>query len=69
MVQAFSTTVLPNSVMFAKMIAWAETLVGLGLTFGLLPGSCTQGILAEPELRLGVGTWRPRPSAFTVWQA
>ncbi|HSE44279.1 MAG TPA: hypothetical protein VLA89_03010, partial [Gemmatimonadales bacterium] len=36
-------TVLPNSVIFAKMIAWAETLVGLGLTLGLFAGLAAIG--------------------------
>jgi uncharacterized membrane protein YphA (DoxX/SURF4 family) len=31
-------TVLPNSTMFAEMIAWGEVLVGLSLTFGCLAG-------------------------------
>ena len=31
-------TVLANPVLFAKMIAWAETLVGLGLVFGFFTG-------------------------------
>jgi thiosulfate dehydrogenase [quinone] large subunit len=32
------TTVLPNSNLFAQMTAWGETVVGIGLTLGLLTG-------------------------------
>ena len=32
------TTVLPNSSLFAQMTAWGETVVGIGLTLGLLTG-------------------------------
>ncbi len=32
------STVLPNSTMFAQMTAWGETVVGIGLTLGLLTG-------------------------------
>lgn len=32
------TTVLPNSNVFAQMTAWGETVVGIGLTLGLLTG-------------------------------
>jgi thiosulfate dehydrogenase (quinone) large subunit len=31
-------TVLPNSSLFAQLTAWGETVVGLGLTLGLLTG-------------------------------
>ena len=31
-------TVLPNSSMFAQLTAWGETVVGIGLTLGLLTG-------------------------------
>ena len=31
-------TVLPNSNMFAQLTAWGETVVGIGLTLGLLTG-------------------------------
>jgi thiosulfate dehydrogenase (quinone) large subunit len=31
-------TVLPNSSVFAQLTAWGETVVGLGLTLGLLTG-------------------------------
>jgi uncharacterized membrane protein YphA (DoxX/SURF4 family) len=31
-------TVLPNSNLFAQLTAWGETVVGLGLTLGLLTG-------------------------------
>ena len=48
-------TVLPNSVMFAKMIAWAETLVGTRTHVRTVRRArCTRRILAQPELRLGV---------------
>ena len=32
------TTVLPNSHLFAQLTAWGETVVGIGLTLGLLTG-------------------------------
>ena len=32
------TTVLPNSSLFANLTAWGETVVGIGLTLGLLTG-------------------------------
>jgi thiosulfate dehydrogenase [quinone] large subunit len=32
------TTVLPNSNLFAQLTAWGETVVGIGLTLGLLTG-------------------------------
>jgi uncharacterized membrane protein YphA (DoxX/SURF4 family) len=32
------TTVLPNSSLFAHLTAWGETIVGIGLTLGLLTG-------------------------------
>ena len=31
-------TVLPNSSLFAQLTAWGETVVGIGLTLGLLTG-------------------------------
>jgi uncharacterized membrane protein YphA (DoxX/SURF4 family) len=31
-------TVLPNSAIFAQLTAWGETVVGIGLTLGLLTG-------------------------------
>ncbi|HEV8176454.1 MAG TPA: TQO small subunit DoxD [Gemmatimonadales bacterium] len=34
-------TVLPNSSLFAQMTAWGETVVGLGLTLGLLTGAAS----------------------------
>ena len=36
--QFLEGTVLPNSNMFAQMTAWGETVVGIGLTLGLLTG-------------------------------
>ena len=48
------TTVLPNSNLFAQLTAWGETVVGIGLTLGLLTGA---GIAGGPgsgdELRAG----------------
>jgi thiosulfate dehydrogenase (quinone) large subunit len=32
------TTVIPNSPVFAQLTAWGETVVGIGLTLGLLTG-------------------------------
>ena len=32
------TTVIPNSNLFAQLTAWGETVVGIGLTLGLLTG-------------------------------
>ena len=32
------TTVLPNSHLYAQLTAWGETVVGIGLTLGLLTG-------------------------------
>jgi thiosulfate dehydrogenase (quinone) large subunit len=32
------TTVLPNSNLFAQLTAWGETVVGIGITLGLLTG-------------------------------
>jgi thiosulfate dehydrogenase (quinone) large subunit len=32
------TTVIPNSHLFAQLTAWGETVVGIGLTLGLLTG-------------------------------
>lgn len=36
--QFLEATVLPNSSLFAQMTAWGETVVGIGLTLGLLTG-------------------------------
>jgi thiosulfate dehydrogenase [quinone] large subunit len=36
-------TVLPNALLFAQLTAWGETLVGLGLTFGLITGLSSLG--------------------------
>jgi thiosulfate dehydrogenase [quinone] large subunit len=36
--QFLEGTVLPNSSVFAQLTAWGETVVGLGLTLGLLTG-------------------------------
>jgi thiosulfate dehydrogenase [quinone] large subunit len=36
--QFLEGTVLPNSSLFAQMTAWGETVVGIGLTLGLLTG-------------------------------
>jgi thiosulfate dehydrogenase (quinone) large subunit len=36
--QFLEQTVLPNSNLFAQLTAWGETVVGLGLTLGLLTG-------------------------------
>jgi uncharacterized membrane protein YphA (DoxX/SURF4 family) len=36
--QFLDGTVLPNSNLFAQLTAWGETVVGLGLTLGLLTG-------------------------------
>jgi thiosulfate dehydrogenase (quinone) large subunit len=36
--QFLEHTVLPNSNLFAQLTAWGETVVGLGLTLGLLTG-------------------------------
>jgi thiosulfate dehydrogenase (quinone) large subunit len=36
--QFLEGTVLPNSNLFAQLTAWGETVVGLGLTLGLLTG-------------------------------
>lgn len=35
------TTVLPNSGLFAQLTAWGETVVGIGLTLGLLTGAAS----------------------------
>ena len=35
------TTVLPNSTLFAQLTAWGETVVGIGLTLGLLTGAAS----------------------------
>ncbi|HET9466723.1 MAG TPA: TQO small subunit DoxD [Gemmatimonadales bacterium] len=36
--QFLETTVIPNSNLFAQLTAWGETVVGIGLTLGLLTG-------------------------------
>jgi uncharacterized membrane protein YphA (DoxX/SURF4 family) len=36
--QFLEETVIPNSSVFAQMTAWGETVVGIGLTLGLLTG-------------------------------
>jgi len=36
--QFLEGTVIPNSQVFAQMTAWGETVVGIGLTLGLLTG-------------------------------
>jgi thiosulfate dehydrogenase [quinone] large subunit len=36
--QFLEGTVLPNSSLFAQLTAWGETVVGIGLTLGLLTG-------------------------------
>ncbi len=36
--QFLEATVLPNSSLFAHLTAWGETVVGIGLTLGLLTG-------------------------------
>ncbi len=36
--QFLEGTVLPNSTVFAQLTAWGETVVGIGLTLGLLTG-------------------------------
>jgi uncharacterized membrane protein YphA (DoxX/SURF4 family) len=35
------TTVIPNSHLFAQLTAWGETVVGIGLTLGLLTGAAS----------------------------
>jgi uncharacterized membrane protein YphA (DoxX/SURF4 family) len=36
-------SVLPNAAVFAQLTAWGETLVGFGLTFGLITGLAALG--------------------------
>jgi len=56
-------TVLPNSVMFAKMIAWGETLVGLGLTLGLFAGLAAIGAFWL-SLNYGLASQHMAPASF-----
>jgi thiosulfate dehydrogenase [quinone] large subunit len=56
-------TVLPNSDVFARIIAWGETLVGLGLTLGLFSGLAALGGLWL-SLNYGLASQHMSPAAF-----
>jgi thiosulfate dehydrogenase (quinone) large subunit len=56
-------TVLPNSDLFARFIAWGETLVGLGLTLGLFSGLAALGGLWL-SINYGLASQHMSPAAF-----
>ena len=52
--QFLEATVLPNSNLFAHLTAWGETVVGIGLTLGLLTGFASLvGTRPGHQLRTG----------------
>jgi thiosulfate dehydrogenase [quinone] large subunit len=59
------TTVLPNSNLFAQLTAWGETVVGIGLTLGLLTGlASVVGLLLVVNYGLATQWMSPGQQGF-----
>jgi len=56
-------TVLPNSELFADLVAWGEVLVGLGLTLGLFTGLAALGGFWL-SLNYGLASQHLSPASF-----
>jgi thiosulfate dehydrogenase [quinone] large subunit len=58
-------TVLPNSSLFAQLTAWGETVVGIGLTLGLLTGlASVVGLLLVTNYGLATQWMSPGQQGF-----